>query len=667
MNLIETIKDQLSGASMSRLSSLIGAGEETTRTAVGAAVPALLSALSNVASSSEGAQKVAAALNKVDARTASDVGNMLTQDPEAVQELGSGMLNSLLGGSTVSGIVNAVSRYAGIGGAAVQKLLGYVMPLLMGVLAGRLGSRAATAQGLTSALEEQKANIARAVPSGLSLPSLPGVSGLGQAAQTAAAGAQTAGSSALKWLVPALALAAIAVIIWFVTRPGAPDVTKLSGDLSGTFTSLSGELEKVKDATTAEKAAPNIKELVAKVEAMKAQVDKLPEADKKKITELITTKLAAVRDKAAEALTLPGGDKIKPALDGFMTKVAALGGVQPPDLSVPAVPQLAQIRKDITGTIKSLTGELEGIKDAVTGEKVGAKLKELVGKVEEMKAAVARLPEADRAKITEQIQTSLAALRDKAAAALAAGGAKIKPALEGVMSKVADLGGLKVPELTVPAIPQFAELNKDLTGTIKSLTGALTDIKDAATAKAAAPTLTDLVARVEAMKAHVEKLPAEEKGKIRELIKTSLGNLEEQYAKLPWVAGAGEKTRMAADEVLGRLASLGGVEVPQVPQLSGKLASTFSSLTQTLTSIKDAATAKTALPQLATLDKELEGVKAAMAKLPESSKSTIGELIRTAVAALQKHANQILNMEGVGPTVRPVVEGILTRLKAIGG
>jgi len=167
MNLIDTIKNQLfSDGHLNQLSSLIGADAGATKSAVGAAMPAVVAALSNVASKGNGAQKVVSALNRLDTGSLGNVAHMLSGQAESVQEQGSSLLSSLLGGSTVSGIANAVSKFSGIGPGAVQKLLGYLMPMILGGIAGRFAGKQATAQGLTSMLAEQKSAIANALPSG---------------------------------------------------------------------------------------------------------------------------------------------------------------------------------------------------------------------------------------------------------------------------------------------------------------------------------------------------------------------------------------------------------------------------------------------------------------------------------------------------------------------
>src|SRR5262249_37281125 len=158
-------------------------------------------------------------------------------------------------------------RFAGIGPGSVQKLLGYLMPLVLGGIAGRFAGKTLSPQGLTSMLNEQKANIADGFPSGFSLSDLPGMAAAGSAVRTAASGAQQAGSSALRWLLPVGGLALLALVLWALflrptstsTAPtvaipsvGVPDVAQLTSNLTGDFTALSGSLAGIKDAASAE-------------------------------------------------------------------------------------------------------------------------------------------------------------------------------------------------------------------------------------------------------------------------------------------------------------------------------------------------------------------------------------------------------------------------------
>jgi hypothetical protein len=445
MNLVDTIKNELfSNGHLHELSSLIGAGEGATRTAIGAAVPAVLSAITNVASSGGGAQKVISALGRLDPETVSHPGHMLSGQADTVLEQGSGLLNSLLGGNTISGIVNALSRFSGIGGAAVQKLLGYLMPMILGGIAGRFTGRAASAQALTNLLADQKSAIANALPSGLSLKDVPGLASVESAARGAVDATTTAGSSLMKWALPLAALVAIAwVAWWFLGRGESPvlneatgGIDRLSTNLTGHFKSLTDTLTGINDAASAQLALPKLTELGAKLDGMKALVDKLPAAEKAKITDLIKPGLAKLEDQFAKLQWMPGvGDKIQPAVDGVMNKLASLG-----DLPAPQLPRLSG---DLAGVVSSLTESLSGIKDAASAEAVLPKLTEVSGKLDDTKASMDKLSAEGKTTMNSMLKSALAKLKELVDKVLALPGVgeKLKPVLDGITSKLNDLAG----------------------------------------------------------------------------------------------------------------------------------------------------------------------------------------------------------------------------------
>ena len=446
MNLIDTIKNSLfSNGHLNQLSSLIGADEGATKSAIGAAVPTVLSALSQVASKGDGAQKVVSAISRLGAGSVGDAAHMLTGQADSVLEKGSGILNSLLGGSMLSGIVSAVSMFSGIGSGAMQKLLGYLMPMILGGIAGRFAGKQATAQGLTSMLAEQKSAIANALPSGFSLHNIPGLDAVGSAARGAVDATKTASSSVLKWALPVAALAAIALVaVWFFTRPGqspslniqAPDITKLSTDLTGNFKSLTETMTGIKDAASATVAVPKLTELSGKLDDMKALVDKLPAADKGKITDLIKPSLAKMEDQFAKLQWMPGlGDKVRPAIEGIMGKLASIGGLP--------TPQLPKLSGELAGAFSSLTQSLSGIKDAASAEAAMPKLAEISGQLDGAKAAMDKLPDSGKDTLMSMLKPALAKLKELAdkVMALAGVGDKIKPMLDGITSKLSALAG----------------------------------------------------------------------------------------------------------------------------------------------------------------------------------------------------------------------------------
>jgi uncharacterized protein DUF937 len=309
MNLVEQIKNQLSSGVINQLSSLVGAGEGATGSAVNAAVPALFSALSSMASSSAGAQKLLSVLGKFSSGSVENLVEKISKQPGAVHEQGTDLLSSLLGGSTLSGIVNAVSRFARIAPGVTQKLLSYLTPLVLGTIASKFTGRSMNAQGLASMLADQKANIANALPSGFSLSDVPGLGAAGSATRSAARGVEAAGSSLTRWLLPLLGLAALGLLLWWfipsastpapqvqapivsraqspdtasVPVPDAikakiPDVTKFSTELTDTFSKLTEALTGVKDAASAEASLPKLQDLDGKLDVAKTTMKEIGE------------------------------------------------------------------------------------------------------------------------------------------------------------------------------------------------------------------------------------------------------------------------------------------------------------------------------------------------------------------------------------------------------
>jgi hypothetical protein len=438
MNLVEQIKHQLTDGSLAQLSSLIGASEGETRSAVGAAVPAVLSALTNMASSG-GAQKLASALGQFETGSLGHLTHMLTSQPGAVLEQGDGILHALFGNTTISGFVSALSRFAGIGSASGQKLLGYVMPMVLGAIAGRFTGKGVNPQGLAKLLADQKTTIANALPSGFSLADIPGVAAGKEAAKAVADAAQPAASAVMRWLLPLLAvLAMVALLLWYFSgRPATPtatvanEFTRVNTDLTGTFKSLTESLTGIKDAASAGTALAKLKELDGKLDGMKALVDKLPAADKTKVTDLIKASFGKVEDQFAKLLWIPGvGDQIKPTVDQILDKLAALGGL-------PA-PKLSQASADLAGMFSSLTTSLSGIKDTATAEAALPKLKDLGDRLDGVKSVLTGLTESGRATILAQVKSALSVLKELADKVLAIAGVgdKLRPALDVIMGKL---------------------------------------------------------------------------------------------------------------------------------------------------------------------------------------------------------------------------------------
>jgi Bacterial protein of unknown function (DUF937) len=357
MNLVEQIKSQLSSGVISQLSSMVGASEASTGTALTAAVPALLSALSGLASSGSGAQKLLSVLNQLGTGSLENLTHKLTNQPAAVQEQGGNLLNSLFGASAISGIVNAVCRFANIQPGPTQKLLAYVAPMVLSAIASKFAGKSMTAQGLTSLFAEEKSNIASALPSGFSLSDIPGLGAAATTARSAVHHVEEAGSSMARWLIPLAALGALLLVGWMywqstaippvddkvppVTRAQSPDnppkvvpdavktvapeVTKLKTELTDTFTKATEILGGIKDQATADSALPKLQDLDGKLDAAKTTMKSFADAGKTIIATLVKSELGKLKEIVAKVLAIPGiGDKVKSTVESIMSKLTDL-------------------------------------------------------------------------------------------------------------------------------------------------------------------------------------------------------------------------------------------------------------------------------------------------------------------------------------------------------
>src|SRR5262249_53337495 len=264
------------------------------------------------------------------ASSVGEVSHMLASNPTEVLDKGSSVLGSLLGGNALSGLVSSLANFTGLGSGSVQKLIAYLAPFVLGAIGSKLGHSATNPNALASFFSEQKSNIANALPSGISLPRIPVVAAPGAAARSAVGTAEQAGSSLLKWLLPAIVgLAALALLAYFlwpkpktsevaavptqrapdvrvpdVRAPDVrvPDVTQLSPDVPNTARSLTDSLSGITDAASVDATLPKLRDLNTKLDGMKEAMAKLPEAERSKVVEAIRSNLGNMEQQFAKAL-----------------------------------------------------------------------------------------------------------------------------------------------------------------------------------------------------------------------------------------------------------------------------------------------------------------------------------------------------------------------------
>ena len=384
-NLIGVL-EQLLGSNevLSRIGSLIGLSPERTRSAIGAAVPAILAALVSLVQKPAGRDQLTAAVRNQDPGVLDNLSAMLGSGRQnSLSDSGSSLLTSLLGDSKVGGLSGAIARFAGLNQGSATSLLGALAPVVLGALGREQRAQGLDAQGLAGLLNDQKGSIAQALPAGLaselsSTGLLDGVADrLGEGVSTTARAARaeaartasvatstTAGSTGsaavtgrprtsgggswLRWLLGLLLLALLAWLAWqylFRDRmeeeavaPTTPPATvgepaqnlvvddvNLGQEVTSVFENATAALSDVTDAASAEAALPKLNEIDANLDRLGGLAGRLPAEGKSALAALINGALPELEALIARVSDIPGvGDIIRPAANGLVQKLKAM-------------------------------------------------------------------------------------------------------------------------------------------------------------------------------------------------------------------------------------------------------------------------------------------------------------------------------------------------------
>jgi OmpA-OmpF porin, OOP family len=237
LNLLDLVKDQVSGALAKEASSFLGESESGVAKALGGIIPTLLGGAIDKASKPEGASALSSLIGGLDLDNLSNIAGIFGGGPEKVNGLmtsGGGILESLLGGKS-SGVIDLIAGMAGLKSNSTSSLLKMAAPLLLGFLGNKVKGQGAGA--LIDLLMGSKSSVASALPAGMG--SLLGLSSFGDLGNTAKAAMSSATSShststttssssvgsdggdsggGMGWLKWALPLALLAGGLWFANK-----------------------------------------------------------------------------------------------------------------------------------------------------------------------------------------------------------------------------------------------------------------------------------------------------------------------------------------------------------------------------------------------------------------------------------------------------------------
>jgi len=373
-NIVEAVKNELTGDLLAKLTGTVGESVDTVKSAANAATPALLSALAGLAINQLGADKLISVLEGFGADSPGKLrDDIIHGRGDHVQERGGTVLGSLLGGGMPI-LVDALAKFSGARPESVRRLLNYLAPMILSLVAATVKSRGGLgAANLRTFFEEQKSNITGAVPPELSLSGLP--SPLHHPVP------QDAGSGPAYWLRPLLVVIVAALALWyfFLREPPAPPINvdqtetttvprqpqpvasseaqeqaaKAAHSAPGNAPETSKDQEKaaepaaptasevikslgdihviaiqslaaVNSPETAEGQLPTLTALGPKLDELKGRWDKLSDADKQTVAKSTAENRDAFKSLAEKTLKKPEiAEKLKGVLDPLVEKMNA--------------------------------------------------------------------------------------------------------------------------------------------------------------------------------------------------------------------------------------------------------------------------------------------------------------------------------------------------------
>ena len=374
MNLVDLVTSQLTGDVLGKLAGLTGTNEAQTRSATNAAVPALLTAFSKLASTNSGASTLATSLGGLDLKTLGNLAGLLGGgQASGLGSIGGSLLSSLLG-NNLGGLVGTIASFAGMQPGIMKTLLTYLAPIVLGTVANSFKGAKPDAAGLTRLFSEQQDNIKAALPRGLSLADFDTSSASPRRAEeTRGVHRHEEPASAFPSWLPLLLLPLLGLVGFFMWPKGeepkkklveettkvvaqndamrveetevkvtegkkvvadvveqtiemAPGVAEALKEVTGLFGSFGKVLAGVSNEETARAAMPQLEEFKPSLEALQKSTVALPEAGRSMIAKLVLENMGSLQKVIDTIMAIPGVKEILgPTVTPMIETISKLG------------------------------------------------------------------------------------------------------------------------------------------------------------------------------------------------------------------------------------------------------------------------------------------------------------------------------------------------------
>lgn len=153
-SIIDALKSQLSGDTISQIASQVGVSPQQAQSAVGVALPTLVAALAGNASSQDGASSLASALQRDHQNT--NVNGLLGSIGQlATSGAGAAILGHVLGGKQQNAQTE-IGQKTGLNPQQIATILGILAPIVMAYLGNKQKQEGLDAGGIQKVLDQEK-------------------------------------------------------------------------------------------------------------------------------------------------------------------------------------------------------------------------------------------------------------------------------------------------------------------------------------------------------------------------------------------------------------------------------------------------------------------------------------------------------------------------------
>lgn len=159
-SLLDVLGKALQGDNLSKISQEVGADEATTKSAISAALPALIGALSKNGTSQQGAESILGALSSGnhDGSVLENLSGFLGNKEYDQPKSGAGILGHLLGGKKER-VEQGVSKASGLSANGAGQLMKMLAPMVMGALGKQQKQQGLDAGSLMGFLGGEKESV----------------------------------------------------------------------------------------------------------------------------------------------------------------------------------------------------------------------------------------------------------------------------------------------------------------------------------------------------------------------------------------------------------------------------------------------------------------------------------------------------------------------------